>query len=242
MRVRVGEGLAPSVGRMVARIVAELGPGGDPAAGTLAIGADDPMLPGADARRPLAVVPVAGPRPTPWGRALVATADAVILLDPSEAHRLAGALDGRQVLVAGLARPDHAVLAGGLDAGGAPAELRRAAHDEGLAARQSAGVAWISGRGLGPVADALEAWSAGRAVVVLPGTDMHEVLRGGHVLRPRTGAEVLEATRFLFDNPPLARALAARGRDTAAGFPSPRRVALGLLEGMELARQSVVAR
>lgn len=60
---------------------------------------------------------------------------------------------------------------------------------------------------------------------------MHEVLRGGHVLRPRTGAEVLRATRFLFDNPPLAQALAARGRDTAAGFPSPRRVAMGLLEG-----------
>lgn len=240
MRIRVGEGLPPSLGRMIDRVVTALGPGGS-SPGTLAIGIDDPMLPGPDAERPLAVVPAAGARPAPWGRALAASADAVILLDPSEAHGLGDALDGRPVLVAGLVRPEPSPAACGLDAGTAPRDLWQAARDEGLAGREGAGVAWISGGGLEPVTDALEAWAAGRAVVVLPGTDMHELLRSGHVLRPRTGAEVLEATRFLRDNPPLAQALGARGRRTAAGLPSARRVALRLLEGAELARQSAGA-
>lgn len=155
MRVRVGEGLAPSVGRMVERIVAELGPGGGASAGTLAIGADDRSARGrraAAARRGAggrAAADALGPRPRRDSRRRHPARS-------SGAHRLAGALDGRPVLVAGLARPDRAAPAGGLDAGSAP-RGSGARRGGGIADRESAGVAWISGRGLGPAADALEA-------------------------------------------------------------------------------------
>ena len=236
MRIGIGRGLGPSVERMASRITAELGPGIDAVPGTLAIGVDDPMLPGADARRPLAVIPAVGPRVTAWGEALVAAADAVILFDPGEAQSLAGALVGRAVTLAGLAAPRLRAPAPGFDPGDAPEDLRRAM--EGRETLEGAGIAWVSGRGLARLTDALEAWAAGRAVVVLPGTDDHEIFRRGRALRPRSGAEAVEATRFLMDNPALAQALGARGRHLAASLPSPRQVALRVLEGVELARQS----
>jgi len=117
--------------------------------------------------------------------------------------------------------------------------VRRAWLREGSEPEASPpGVAWVWGRGVAPLAAALEAWAAGRAVVALPRTDDHELLRRGRALRARSVAEAVEATRFLLENPPLAQALGARVRLVASRLPAPRQVALRLLEGVELARQS----
>jgi hypothetical protein len=228
---------------MVGRLVAELGPGIAGLPGTLVVGADDPMVPEADVQRPLAVVPAHGPgRPTAWGAALIAAADAVILLDAAEVHAFGDALAGRPVLVGGLPAPAPRAPAAGLDVGDAPVQVRRAWLRAGsVPAASAAGVAWVSGRGVAPLAAALEAWAAGRAVVVLPQTDDHELLRRGRALRAHSVAEAVEATRFLLATPPLAQALGARGREVAARLPSPRQVALRVLEGVELARQSAPA-
>lgn len=240
MRVHVSGRLTPATGRMVARVVGALGPGIDRLDGTVAVGADDPMVPGSDVRRPLAVVPARGPdRQTPWGAALVATADAVILLDPSEAHAFPEALRDRPVVVAGLAAPGPLPDGAGLDAGDAPDEVVRAWRREAPpVSHPGAAVAWVWGRGIAPLTAALEAWAAGRAVVVLPRTDDHELLRRGRALRAHSVAEAVEATRFLLDNPPVAQALGARGRAVAGRLPSAGQVAVRVLEGLELARQS----
>lgn len=243
MRVHVSAGLAPATGRMVARVIDALGPGAAALGGTLAVGADDPMVPGADVRRPLAVIPARGPgRPTPWGAALVAVADSVILLDASEAHAFPDALHDRPVMVAGLAAPEPRADTMGLDPGDAPDEVVRAWRRQTAPdPRPGAAVAWVWGRGVAPLTAALEAWAAGRAVVVLPQTDDHELLRRGRALRAHSVAEAVEATLFLMANPPVAQALGARGRTVAGRLPSPRQVALRVLEGMELARQSAGA-
>lgn len=240
MRVHVSRRLPESVGRLVAGIVAELGFHGGTVPGTLVVGADDPMVPGPDVARPLAVMPARGPgRPKPWGAALVAAADAVILLDPAEAGTLADAVADRPVVVAGMPAPPPRPAGVGLDPGDAGEPLLRAWRRHSPAAPPAgAGVAWVGGRGVAPLAAALEAWAAGRAVVVLPQTDDHELLSRGRVLRAHSVAEVIEATSFLFANPPLAHALGVRGNQLAHRLPSPRRVALRVLEGMELARQS----
>ena len=81
----------------------------------------------------------------------------------------------------------------------------------------------------------------GRAVVALPQTDDHELLRRGRALRAHSVAEAVEATCFLLGNPPLAQTLGARGRLVASRLPSPGQVTLRMLEGVELARQSAAA-
>lgn len=244
MRIQVARGLPDAVERMVARVLSELGEGAAAALpGTLVVGADDPMVPEADVRRPLTVVPAHGPgRPTPWGAALIAAADAVVLLDPCEAHAFGDALGGRPVIAAGLPAPGQRAAGTDLDQGDAPEQVRRAWLREPPApASLTAGVAWVSGRGVAPLAAALEAWAAGRAVVTLPQTDDHELLRRGRVLRAHSVAEAVEATRFLLGNPPLAQALGARGRLVASRLPHAGEVALRVLEGVELARQSAAA-
>ena len=243
MRTQVSRHLPAPVGRLIARVIAELGPAAAGVPGTLAIGVDDPMIPEADVVRPLAVMPARGPgRPTPWGAAVVGAADAVILLDSSEALPFRDVLAERALLVAGLPAPLVGPAATGLDPGEASAEVRDAwSREPGSGAITDAGVAWVSGRGIAPLAAALEAWAAGRAVVVLPQTDDHELLARGRTLRAHSVAEAIEATRFLFANPPLAQALGQRGREVALGLPPARRVALRVLEGMELARQSAPA-
>jgi hypothetical protein len=239
VRVRVGSAMPAALGRMVDRVIG-VGALIDALPGTLAAGADDPMLPGAGAERPLVVVPACGPRPpTPWARALVAAADVVVLLDAVEANDLGDSLGDRPVLAAGLAAPAEAADAEGLDQGESPpselAAAWRAGRDPG---RGGPGVAWVGGRGATALAEALEAWAAGRAVVALPGTPHHDLLRRGRVLRADTILEALEATRFLRANPPLARSLGTRGRETARALPSAADVAMALAEGAELARQS----
>jgi len=240
VRAQVSRHLPPPVGRLIDRVITELGPATAGVPGTLVVGVDDPMIPEADVSRPLAVMPARGPgRPTPWGAAVVGAADAVILLDPSEALPFGDALADRALLVAGLPAPVARPAGTGLDPGDASAEIRAAwARETAAGASADAGVAWVSGRGIAPLAAALEAWGAGRAVVVLPQTDDHELLSRGRVLRAHSVAEAMEATRFLFANPPLAQALGERGREVALSLPPVRRVALRVLEGMELARQS----
>jgi hypothetical protein len=224
---------------MVERLGGELAATGA-AEGTVAIGADDSLLPGADAARPLLVVPACGPGPpTPWGAALVRTADAVALLDAIEVRDLRAAIAGRPLMVAGLPAPKPREPGHGLDPGAAPEGLREAWERHGRApAPTHPGVAWVSGRGLAPLAEALEAWAAGRAVVALPDVPRHDLLRRGRALYAASPLEVVEATRFLLGAPALAQALGARGREVAAGLPSAPEVALRLLEGAELARQS----
>ncbi len=238
MRVLVGRGLPPALQRMVERVAAGLEASGAGEA-TVAIGVDDSLLPGADARRPLLVVPACGPGPpTPWGEALVRAADAVALLDVAEARELRPALVDRPLMVAGLPAPAPRGPGSGVDAGEAPDDLRDAWDRHGRPPEPAgAGVAWISGRGLAPLAGALEAWAAGRAVVALPGVARHDLLRRGRVLHASSPLEVIESTRFLLAAPALARALGARGREVAEALPSAPKVGLQLLEGVELARQ-----
>lgn len=237
MRVVVGRGLPPALQRVAERVAAGLA-GVAGVEGTVAIGADDSLLPGPDSVRPLIVVPACGPgAPTPWGEALVRAADAVALFDPVEVHDLRPALAGRPLVIVGLPAPDPRDTEVGVNHGRAPEDLRQAwRRHAGTPA--SVGVAWISGRGLTPLAEALEAWAAGRAVVALPAVRRHDLLREGRVLHASSPLEALEATRFLLANPALAASLGARGREAAARLPAARTVALSLLEAVELARQS----
>jgi hypothetical protein len=242
VKIQIARGLTPQMNLMIGGLVAELGAGIEALPGTLVIGVDDPTVPTADVERPLAVMPAYGPgRTTPWGAALVAAADAVILFDACEVHPYSDALADRSVVICGLARPAPAATDSGLDMGSAPQEVRRAwLHESPGGTRPNAGVAWVCGRGVAPLAAALEGWRAGRAVVALPQTDDHDLLRRGQALRAQSVAEAVEATRFLLENPPLAQAQGARGRTVAAQMPSRRQVALRVLEGMELARQSAM--
>jgi hypothetical protein len=239
VRVRVGRGLPPALQRMADRVGAELASaaGGD---ATVAIGADDSLLPGPDPTRPLVVAPACGPgAPTPWGEALVRAADAVALFDPVELHDLRAALAGRPVVVVGLPAPEPRDPEVGVDHGGAPDDLRAAWYRHGGGGgRSGVGVAWISGRGLTPIAEALEAWAAGRAVVALPGVPPHDLLRRAGVLHARTPLEAVEATRFLMGAPALAASLGARGREIAMSLPCARGIARAVVEAVELARQS----
>lgn len=238
MIVRAGRGLPPALQGVVDRLAGELASLGG-LGGTVAVGVDDSWLPGPDARRPLLVVPACGPGPpTPWGEALVRSADAVALLDAIEVRDLRAALEGRPVLLAGLPAPTPREEGLGLDPGGGPARLRAAWERHRPAETAGAGVAWVSGRGLAPLAAALDAWAAGRAVVALPGVPRHDLLRRGLALHAGSQLEALEATRYLLGAPALARSLGSRGREVASALPSARTVAARLLEGGELARQS----
>jgi hypothetical protein len=243
VNIQIAKGLTPQMNLMIGRLVAALGTGIEALPGTLVIGVDDPTVPTADVQRPLAVMPAHGPgRTTPWGAALIAAADTVVLFDTSEVHAYADALADRSVVVAGLPRPEPTATGWGLDVDGAPEEIRRAwLRESPIQDQPGAGVAWVWGRGVAPLAAALDGWRAGRAVVALPQTDDHDLLRRGQALRAHSVAEAVEATRFLLENPPLAQALGARGRTVAAQMPSARQVALRVLEGIELARQSAMA-
>lgn len=238
MRVQMAGGLAPAVARAMERVLAPLG--AVPYGATIVVGADDPTVPSAAVTRPLVVVPASGPgRPTPWGAALLRSADAVVLLDTCEVHAWDETLADRPVVLAGLPAPAPARNGAGLDTGDASDDLLAAwRHHGGDASGAAAGVAWVGGRGVAPLARALEAWAAGRAVVALPGTEDHELLHRGRALRAHSPAEAIEATLFLLRTPALSRVLAARGRAVAARMPEAGEVTRRVLEGVELARQS----
>jgi hypothetical protein len=169
----------------------------------------------------------------------VRAADAVALLDAVEVRDLRAAIGERLLMVAGLPAPEPRQPGAGVNPGAASESLKEAWARHGrVPARPRSGVAWISGRGLAPLAEALEAWAAGRAVVALPDVPRHDLLRRGRALHASSPLEAIEATRYLLTAPALAQALGARGREVAASLPAARRVALRLLEGVELARQS----
>ncbi|MGD9696628.1 MAG: hypothetical protein AB7V42_13345 [Thermoleophilia bacterium] len=156
-------------------------------------------------------------------RELLARADVVALLDAADAP----ATSRRSaVVVVGLPSPGALSDAdAGVDHGTAGAELVDLWARRGRGGRGPGRVAWVGGRGPAPLAEALEAWAGGRAVVTLPGVRDHGLLRRGLALRARTAAEVVEATDYLLGAPALTRALAARGRDAIAALPTAAEVA-----------------
>jgi hypothetical protein len=212
--IAIGETVAPALRRAIERVGARLEALGVPAIG-VAIGAglDDPGL----ARRlppgvPRVLVPALDGRvPTPWARALLRSADAVVVLDAAEL-RLAdpGAIP---TVLAGFPRPEEAATRHGLDTGRAPEALVGLWRAEaGEVPGGGPGVAWVGGHGPTALAEAAEAWAEGRAVVMLPGSGRHAMLSAGGALPARTGLEVIEATRLLCAARPLTMALAERGR------------------------------
>lgn len=202
--------------RILARVVDELrrvaGPSLDEV--VVAVGADDPGL----ARRlppgPRVVVPVLrGRSPSPFAHALLSTAAATVAIDPGELPGLAGAVRG-PLVVAGIPRPEPGPAAAGIDPGEAGEALARLWRSEvGPLPSGGAPVCWVAG----PTAlcGAVDAWARGAAVVALPGSAAHAMMRRGGALMSRTSLEALEATRLLHTTRPLARALARRGRREA---------------------------
>lgn len=107
-----------------------------------------------------------------------------------------------------------------------PVSLRPTAH----------GVSWLRGGGCLSLARAVHAWDQGRAAIELPGEQRRAgVLSEAGCPRCTTSLEVIELTRTLLNAPPLARALAARGRAAAARLPDVHQVATSLIEAAELA-------
>lgn len=242
MTVGYGAALDPAMRRAAERVIAIAGGWGglDPAGPgeALLVGADDPNLASGREPGPLLVMPAVGPaRPTRWAAALVARADAVALLDPAEAMALGAALRDRAVLLVGLTPPPRGPDAPGLAAQGAPVLVSEAwRSEEGDVPADGPGVRWVWGRGAAPLAAAAEGWACGQAVVALPGTIDHELLRRGGALRAETPLEAVEATRYLRAAAPLAEALAARGRAALALLPTAERAAERLCEAVEVAR------
>ena len=97
------------------------------------------------------------------------------------------------------------------------------------------GIAWVGGGPAAALPAAVEAWAEGRAVVALPGTTPHRLLRDGGALSARTTLEAVEATRYLCENRPLARALARRGRRVASALDDLELVAGRLAEAIVMA-------
>lgn len=212
--IAIGQTVAPALRRAIERIEVRLAALGVSTLG-VAIGAglDDPGL----ARRfapgvPRVVVPVLdGRRPTPWAQALLRSADAIVVLDAAELRWVPPG--ATPVVVAGLPRPERAVGGSGLDPGRAPEALIAMWRSEvGEVPTDGPGIAWVGGHGSGALAEAIEAWGGGRAVVMLPGSARHGMLSAGGALSARTGLELIEATRLLCAARPLTMALAERGR------------------------------
>ena len=203
----------------------------------MAVGADDPGL----ARRlppgRRVVVPVLrGRTPSPFARALLATAAVTVVLDPGELAGLAGAVSG-PVVATGIPRPEALPAAAGLDVGDVGAHLAGLwAAEVGAVPSGGPAVCWVSGPAA--VAAAVDAWARGAAVVALPGTRPHAMMRRGGALMSRTSLEALEATRLLHTTRPLARALARRGGREAMRL-EPRDVVSGrFAEALVLAAEA----
>lgn len=203
--------------------------------GRLAAGLDDPGL-AARAGAPFAVMPLLrGRRPPPWAAAVLGAAQVLVVLDPAELAPL-GVRPELPVVVAGLPAPGETAPGTGLSAGPAPERLVRLWHQEGAAVPTGGpGIAWVGGGPAAALPAAVEAWAEGRAVVALPGTTPHRLLRDGGALSARTTLEAVEATRYLCENRPLARALARRGRRVASALDDLELVAGRLAEAIVMA-------
>ena len=197
--------LARALGRVGARLPAVPGV-------VVAAGADDPRLAADLPSGPRVVVPaIARRRPPPWAGALLGSAAAIVALDPSDTAAM-GRRAACPVVRAGVPRPEPADRGAGVDPGGHDGMAAVWRAEVGPLPEGGPGVAWVGGAGAAPVAAAAEAWAAGRAVVALPGTPRHDILRDGGALFARTSLEALEATRLLTAARPLTEALAARGK------------------------------
>lgn len=203
----------------------------------VAVGADDARLAARAGRGRRVLVPALASRKAPaWSSALLGAARAVVVFDGRELAALPGQ-PAAPVVVAGLPRAHDARRGEGLDTGCAPPHLVglwSSLSAERAPGHGGAGVAWVGGGVLGTLCAAREAWAARRAVVVLPGTRRHPMLRGA-ALVARTPLEVIEATRYLCENRPLARALADMGYRRASALDAPDEVARRVAEAIVLA-------
>lgn len=237
-RVVYGAGVAPAVHRMITGVEERLRAWGIlDAAGdvVVAVGADDARLAAFAGPGRRVLVPALSARTAPaWSAALTGAAAAVIVFDPRELGALAAAPTA-PVVVAGLPRVAVDGTGEGVDTAGAPAALVDLWRAEGpVGASGGTGIAWVGGGVLPALCGAAEAWAARRAVVVLPGTRPHPLLSGA-ALVARTSLEVVEATRYLCENRPLARALAETGRRRGARLDAPDEVARRAAEAIVLA-------
>lgn len=219
---RYGAAVSPAAGAVVTRLEGRLRALGVLDAGgevVIAVGADDPRLAARCGEGPRVVVPaLAGRRAPAWSSALLRSARALVLFDAQELTGLP-APPTAPVVLAGLPRPAERDRGAGLDARAAPESLIELWRSEvGGLPDDGPGVAWVGGGVLPALAAAAEAWAERRAVVALPGTRDHEVLRAGGALTARTSLEAVEAARYLCENRPLARALADRGRRRLSRF------------------------
>lgn len=240
MRVVYGARVAPALRRAVARVTERLeahgvSTGAD--ATVVAIGLDDPRLAARLPEGPRVVVPaLGGPTLPPWGRALLSTADVVVVLDEVEIPPLAAEISA-PVVVCGLPRSPVLASRSGLDPGEAPrALLELWRHEPGHGCCEP-GIAWVAGGGAAGLAAAAEAWASGRAVVALRRVPPHAMLRRGGALRARTSLEALEATRFLCTVQPLRHALLDRGRRVVSRLDALDVVAERFAEAIVLAEE-----
>ena len=93
---------------------------------------------------------------------------------------------------------------------------------------ETCGVAWVGTRGATAVAEAVAAWRRQRAVIVLAQTPPPP-LGGGAALIARSTLEVDEATAFLAETPPIARALALEGHRAVDALPRPADIVAAML-------------
>lgn len=231
-----GEGVPPALRRVAA--LAEQRLAGVAPGVVVAVGADDPALMGRLPAGPRVVVPApVTRRPTPWARALMATAAATVLIDPCEAVAVAPAVRG-PVIVAGVPSPPGALGAGGLTVGsGAERLLALWTGEAGEVPRDDApGVTWVAGPAA--LAEAAEAWARGDAVVTLPAAPRHDMLRRGGALAARSSLEAIEATRLLLGARPLAHELARRGRRQLAALNPVDEVIARFAEALVLAESA----
>jgi hypothetical protein len=224
---------APAAVRRVAALAEEHLAGAAPEV-VVAVGCDDPGLAGRLPAGPRVIVPASAcRRPPPWARALLATADATVLIDPCEVVALGPVLNG-PVVLSGVPAPPRSSGPGGLHTGPGGARLLELWRSEvGEPPRGGPGVAWATGPAT--LAEAGEAWARGAAVVVLPGAPRHVMLRRGGALVARSSLEAIEATRFLLGARPLARELARRGRHQLTLFEPLDLVVTRFAEALALA-------
>ena len=208
---------------------------GDP---VLVLGAEGAELSQEMQTRGFVLVPAIGAQPpTPVARAAVRSATVLAVLDESELVQFPDRVDTVPICLTGLPAPPPAEPGFGLDAAAVDPKVRGLLLREvGHVLPDAPGIRWIGGIGSAPIADALEAWAQGRAIVALPGTPRHRVLVRGGVLFASSALHVIEATRFMLGTSALTRTLAARGGAVAASFPSLETVAGRLLEALLLAQ------
>lgn len=247
MKVRLGENVAPRMLHLAKSVSGRLRAWGvvddDERSGTIVFGATDPFIAANRPASALVVVPLLGPRrSSPAAQALVARADAVVLVDPVELWDAEAAVLEKEVLICGIPRPEEASDGAGIDMGDAPGYVVQAwQSDEGARLSDGPGVAWVWGRGAEPLVAAVNAWASGRAVVALPGTQPHGMLHRGGVLFAGSTLEVVEATRLLRTVSPLAHALARKGAKELDRLPSLDRTAEVVAEAVVLAGGKAVA-